>query len=167
MFIYTLYIYISVLFIYSLQIFEYDFLWYNCSIVIIIIYIYIYIFLMQPTISLEMPVPSQGHYGFHNFLVVDWFCLFIYLWVLIYFIFLVFPCFILLFVLVICAFFHTCMLLMELSLLILAKEYLLHLINKCSSSSTASQLHCLHILFSTAVFGIVYLPLSISRLAFQ
>jgi hypothetical protein len=34
----------------------------------------------------------------------------------------------------------------------LAKEYLLHLINKCSSSSTASQLHCLHILFSTAVF---------------
>ena len=43
----------------------------------------------------------------------------------------------------------------------LAKEYLLHLINKCSSSSTASQLHCLHILFSTAVFGIVYLPLSI------
>jgi hypothetical protein len=37
----------------------------------------------------------------------------------------------------------------------LAKEYLLHLINKCSSSSTASQLHCLHILFSTVVFGIV------------
>ena len=25
----------------------------------------------QPTISLEMPVPSQGHYGFHNFPVVD------------------------------------------------------------------------------------------------
>ena len=24
----------------------------------------------QPTISLEMPVPSQGHYGFHNFPVV-------------------------------------------------------------------------------------------------
>jgi membrane-bound metal-dependent hydrolase YbcI (DUF457 family) len=36
---------------------------------------------IQPTISLEMPVPSQGHYGFHSFLVVDWFCLFIYLWV--------------------------------------------------------------------------------------
>jgi hypothetical protein len=32
--------------------------------------------------SLEMPVPSQGHYGFHSFPVVDWFCLFIYLWVL-------------------------------------------------------------------------------------
>ena len=31
----------------------------------------------QPTISLEMPVPSQGHYGFHSFPVVDWFCLFI------------------------------------------------------------------------------------------
>ena len=31
---------------------------------------------------LEMPVPSQGHYGFHSFPVVDWFCLFIYLWVL-------------------------------------------------------------------------------------
>ena len=46
----------------------------------------------------------------------------------------------------------------------LAKEYLLHFINKCSSSSTASQLHCLHILFSTAVFGIVHLPLSISSL---
>jgi hypothetical protein len=22
--------------------------------------------LIQPTISLEMPVPSQGHYGFHS-----------------------------------------------------------------------------------------------------
>jgi hypothetical protein len=33
-------------------------------------------------ISLEMPVSSQGHYGFHNFPVVDWFCLFIHLWVL-------------------------------------------------------------------------------------
>ena len=32
-----------------------------------------------PTISLEMPVPSQGHYGFHSFSLVDWFCLFIYL----------------------------------------------------------------------------------------
>ena len=37
---------------------------------------------------------------------------------LLFFIFLVFPCFILLFVLVICAFFHTYMFLMELSLLI-------------------------------------------------
>jgi hypothetical protein len=27
-----------------------------------------------------MPVPSQGHYGFHSFPVVDWFCLFKYLW---------------------------------------------------------------------------------------
>jgi hypothetical protein len=26
-----------------------------------------------------MPVPSQGHYGFHSFPVVDWFYLFIYL----------------------------------------------------------------------------------------
>jgi hypothetical protein len=26
---------------------------------------------VQPTISLEMPVPSQGHYGFHSFPVVD------------------------------------------------------------------------------------------------
>jgi hypothetical protein len=25
----------------------------------------------KPTISLEMPVPSQGHYGFHSFPVVD------------------------------------------------------------------------------------------------
>jgi hypothetical protein len=25
----------------------------------------------QPTISLEMPVPSQGHYGVHSFPVVD------------------------------------------------------------------------------------------------
>jgi hypothetical protein len=24
---------------------------------------------------------SQDHYGFHSFPVVDWFCLFIYLWV--------------------------------------------------------------------------------------
>ena len=34
--------------------------------------------LIQPTISLEMPVPSHGHYGFHSFPVVDCFCLFIY-----------------------------------------------------------------------------------------
>ena len=34
--------------------------------------------LIQPTIYIEMPVPSQGHYGFHSFPVVDWFCLFIY-----------------------------------------------------------------------------------------
>jgi hypothetical protein len=27
--------------------------------------------LIQPTISLEMPVPSQDHYGFHSFPVVD------------------------------------------------------------------------------------------------
>ena len=27
--------------------------------------------LIQPTISLEMPVPIQGHYGFHIFPVVD------------------------------------------------------------------------------------------------
>jgi hypothetical protein len=26
--------------------------------------------LIQPTISLEMPVPNQGHYGFHSFPVV-------------------------------------------------------------------------------------------------
>jgi hypothetical protein len=26
---------------------------------------------IQPTISLEMPVPSQGHYGFYSFPVVD------------------------------------------------------------------------------------------------
>jgi hypothetical protein len=40
--------------------------------------------LIQHTISLEMPVPSQGHYGFPSFPVVDWFCLFIYWWVLIF-----------------------------------------------------------------------------------
>jgi hypothetical protein len=27
--------------------------------------------LIQPTISLEMPVPSQGHYAFPSFPVVD------------------------------------------------------------------------------------------------
>jgi hypothetical protein len=27
--------------------------------------------LIQPTISLEMPVPSQGNYGFPSFPVVD------------------------------------------------------------------------------------------------
>jgi hypothetical protein len=27
--------------------------------------------LIQPTISLEMPVPSQGHYGFPSVPVVD------------------------------------------------------------------------------------------------
>ena len=35
-------------------------------------------------VSFEMPIPSQGHYGFHSFPVVDWFCLFIYLWVFIF-----------------------------------------------------------------------------------
>jgi hypothetical protein len=30
-------------------------------------------------ISLEMPVPSQGHYGFPRFPVIDRFCLFVYL----------------------------------------------------------------------------------------
>ena len=35
------------------------------------------ILVIQPTISLEMPVPSQGHYGFHSFPVVDWFCVYI------------------------------------------------------------------------------------------
>ena len=29
-----------------------------------------------------MPVPSQGYYGFPSFSVVDWFFLFIYIWVL-------------------------------------------------------------------------------------
>jgi hypothetical protein len=28
-------------------------------------------YMKQPIISLEMPVPSQGHYGFHSFPVVD------------------------------------------------------------------------------------------------
>ena len=28
------------------------------------------------------PHTSQGHYGFYGFPVVDWFCLFVYLWVL-------------------------------------------------------------------------------------
>ena len=32
--------------------------------------------------SLEMPVPSQGHLGFPRFPVVEWFCLFVDLWVL-------------------------------------------------------------------------------------
>jgi hypothetical protein len=27
--------------------------------------------LIQPTIALEIPVPSQGYYGFHSFPVVD------------------------------------------------------------------------------------------------
>ena len=31
---------------------------------------------------IALTVPSQGHYGFHSFPVVDWFCLFIYVWVL-------------------------------------------------------------------------------------
>jgi len=34
--------------------------------------------LIQPTISLEMPVPSQGHYGFHSCPVVDVVCLYTY-----------------------------------------------------------------------------------------
>jgi hypothetical protein len=38
--------------------------------------------LIQPTISLEMPLPSQGHCGFPSFPVVDWFCVFVDLWVL-------------------------------------------------------------------------------------
>jgi hypothetical protein len=35
--------------------------------------------LIQPTISLEMPVPSQGHYGFTVFrLLTDFVCLYTY-----------------------------------------------------------------------------------------
>ena len=35
--------------------------------------------LIQPTISLEMPVPSQGHYGFPVFrLLTDFVCLYTY-----------------------------------------------------------------------------------------
>ena len=29
------------------------------------------VILIQPTISFELPVPSQCHYGFHSFPVVD------------------------------------------------------------------------------------------------
>jgi hypothetical protein len=36
-----------------------------------ILFQYCYKNLIQPTISLEMPVPSQGHYGFPSFPVVD------------------------------------------------------------------------------------------------
>ena len=36
--------------------------------------------LIQLTISLEMPVPSQGHYGFHSFrLLTDFVCLYIFM----------------------------------------------------------------------------------------
>jgi hypothetical protein len=35
-----------------------------------------------PELVVPICIPSQGHYGFHSFPVVDWFCLFIYLWVL-------------------------------------------------------------------------------------
>ena len=35
--------------------------------------------LIQPTISLDMPVPSQGHYDFHSFpLLTDFVCLYTY-----------------------------------------------------------------------------------------
>jgi hypothetical protein len=35
--------------------------------------------LIQPTISLELPVPSQGHYRFHSFrLLTDFVCLYTY-----------------------------------------------------------------------------------------
>jgi hypothetical protein len=37
------------------------------------------IYLIQPTISLEMPVPSQGHYVFTVFrLLTDFVCLYTY-----------------------------------------------------------------------------------------
>ena len=35
--------------------------------------------MIQPTISLEMPLPSQGHFGFHSFrLLTDFVCLYSY-----------------------------------------------------------------------------------------
>ena len=37
---------------------------------------------MQTSKQQHRASSSQGHYGFHSFPVVDWFCLFIYLWVL-------------------------------------------------------------------------------------
>ena len=39
------------------------------------------VFLLKKSFKL-FGLPCQGHYGFHSFPVVDWFCLFIYLWVL-------------------------------------------------------------------------------------
>ena len=44
--------------------------------------IFYVLYMIQPTISLEMAVPTQAHCGFPSFLAVDWFCLFAYLWVL-------------------------------------------------------------------------------------
>ena len=51
--------------------------------VLSIVYFCVSMILIQPTISLEMPVPSQGHYGFHSFPVVfrlltDFVCLYNY-----------------------------------------------------------------------------------------
>jgi hypothetical protein len=37
------------------------------------------LYMIQPTISLEMPVPSQGHYGFHSLrLLTNFVCLYSY-----------------------------------------------------------------------------------------
>jgi hypothetical protein len=38
---------------------------------VLVIYFWNSADLIQLTIPLEMPVPSQGHYGFHSFPVVD------------------------------------------------------------------------------------------------
>ena len=43
----------------------------KCDFVLITWSIIRIIYLIQPTISLEMPVPSQDHYGFHSFQAVD------------------------------------------------------------------------------------------------
>jgi hypothetical protein len=42
----------------------------SASIILISSFLFIYN-MIQPTISLEMPVPSQGHYGFHSFPFFD------------------------------------------------------------------------------------------------
>ena len=42
----------------------------------------LFVLLYDFCLAIVLPVPNQGHYGFHSFPVVDWFCLFIFLWVL-------------------------------------------------------------------------------------
>jgi len=41
------------------------------STIVCLYYVFFIWLCYQPTISLEMPMPSQGHYDFHSFPVVD------------------------------------------------------------------------------------------------
>ena len=65
----AVYMYISVLLIYSLQIFGYDSLWYNCSIVIIIFFIFLFSLFYSFVCSSHLCILSYMHVPYGAFFI--------------------------------------------------------------------------------------------------